>query len=105
MAEKIPIVVGQTRRYDIDLDPDSEICSTIGSAETIFNLPEAFIDPGDYVLVLDPVYELVAWFSWRNGGDVRRIPIEVVAAEGLPAAAREGLDAQRAGAGEEVEDG
>ncbi|MFC2076365.1 aminotransferase class I/II-fold pyridoxal phosphate-dependent enzyme [candidate division KSB1 bacterium] len=44
------------RRYDLDLDPATEICSTIGAAETIFNLPEAFIDPGDIVLVPNPGY-------------------------------------------------
>jgi len=40
--------------------------------------PEA---PGRYVLTLDLVYELVAWFSSRNGGEVFRAPVEVVPAE------------------------
>lgn len=39
---------------------------------------EAPPEPGRYVLVLDLVYEEIAWFSLRNGGDVRRISVEVV---------------------------
>ena len=39
---------------------------------------EAPAEPGSYVLVLDLVYELVAWFSWENGGNVYRLPVEVV---------------------------
>jgi hypothetical protein len=35
--------------------------------------------PGRYVLDLDPVFEFVAWFSERNGGDVHRAEVEVVA--------------------------
>ena len=33
--------------------------------------------PGTYVLELDLVYELVAWFSWKNDGDVERVTVEV----------------------------
>jgi hypothetical protein len=36
--------------------------------------------PGSYVLELDLVYELVSWFSWKNGDDVLRLPVEVTAA-------------------------
>jgi hypothetical protein len=38
--------------------------------------------PGRYVLELDPVFEFVAWFSERNGGNVHRAEVEVVAADG-----------------------
>ena len=33
--------------------------------------------PGSYLLELDPVLEHIAWFSQRNGGNTRRLPIEV----------------------------
>jgi hypothetical protein len=35
-------------------------------------------EPGTYVLTLDLVYELVAWFSDRNGDDVYRATVEVM---------------------------
>lgn len=44
------------RRFGVDLDPDREICSSIGSKEAIFNFPEAVVDPGDVVILPDPGY-------------------------------------------------
>ncbi|MCP4658796.1 MAG: hypothetical protein GY856_25575 [bacterium] len=38
--------------------------------------------PGRYTLVLDLVFEEVAWFSQHNGGNVLRLPVEVVPADG-----------------------
>ena len=49
-------------------------------------------EPGRHILELDLVYELVAWFSWKNGGEVLRVPIEVLPAEALPEAAPEGSE-------------
>lgn len=44
------------KRYSIDLDKSTEIASNIGSKEAVFNLPLAFLDPGDIVLVPNPGY-------------------------------------------------
>ncbi len=44
------------RRFGIDLDPQTEISTTIGSKEAVFNLHEGVIDPGDYVLCPSPGY-------------------------------------------------
>lgn len=49
-------------RFGIELDPETEIMSTIGSKESIFNFPETFIDPGDYTLALNPGYP-----AWSRG--------------------------------------
>ncbi len=43
-------------RFGVSIDPDTEICSTIGSKEGVFNFHEGFIDPGDYVIVPTPGY-------------------------------------------------
>ena len=37
--------------------------------------------PGRYILELDPVFETVAWFSDRNGGQTLRLPVEILPAE------------------------
>lgn len=50
------------KRFGIELDPDTEIMSTIGSKEAIFNFPEAFINPGEYVLTPNPGYP-----PWSRG--------------------------------------
>jgi LL-diaminopimelate aminotransferase len=50
------------KRFGIALDPDTEIMSTIGAKEAIFNFPETFINPGDYTLALNPGYP-----AWSRG--------------------------------------
>lgn len=44
------------RRFNVDLDPDTEVMPGIGAKETIFNLNLAFLDPGDVALASDPGY-------------------------------------------------
>lgn len=44
------------RRFNVDLDPDTEIASTIGSKEAVFHFAEAFVNPGDIVIVPTPGY-------------------------------------------------
>jgi len=44
------------RRFGVRLDPDREICATIGSKEAIFNVHEGLLDPGDEILVPSPGY-------------------------------------------------
>jgi len=45
--------------------------------------------PGQYVLELDLVYELVAWFSWHNGENVFTAQVEVLPKPAAPSAAEE----------------
>jgi len=44
------------RRFNVDLNPSTEISSNIGSKEAIFNFPEAILNPGDYVIIPSPGY-------------------------------------------------
>ena len=45
------------RRYGItDIDPETEVISSIGSKEAIHNTFLAFVNPGDYTLIPDPGY-------------------------------------------------
>jgi len=44
------------RRFRVSLDPDKEITTSIGSKEAVFNFPEAFVNPGDYVISPNPGY-------------------------------------------------
>lgn len=45
-----------SRRFGISLDPATEISSTIGSKEAVFNFAEGFVNPGDYVIIPTPGY-------------------------------------------------
>ena len=63
------------RRHGVELDPDAEVVSLIGSKEGIGHLPLCVVDPGEAVLVTDPgypVYEVGAMFA---GADVVRLPL------------------------------
>ncbi len=43
-------------RFDVDLDPETEVLPLIGSKEGIAHMPLAFINHGDEVLIPDPCY-------------------------------------------------
>ena len=57
------------RRFDVKLDPDSEIVPALGAKEAIFNLNLAFLDPGDYALAADPGYPVYTGGPWLAGGE------------------------------------
>ncbi len=63
------------RRYDVDLDPDSETCVTIGSKEGLSHLVLATIVPGDVVLTPTPAYPIHPYSVIIAGGEVRTVPI------------------------------
>jgi LL-diaminopimelate aminotransferase len=57
------------RRFEVDLDPDSEVIPAIGAKEAIFNLNLAFLDPGDYALAADPGYPVYTGGPWLAGAE------------------------------------
>jgi alanine-synthesizing transaminase len=63
------------RRYDIDLDPESEAVVTIGVKEGIGHLALATLGPGDVVLVPSPTYPIHAYSIVIAGGDLRSVPL------------------------------
>ncbi|MBI3752484.1 MAG: aminotransferase class I/II-fold pyridoxal phosphate-dependent enzyme, partial [Deltaproteobacteria bacterium] len=63
------------RRYEVDIDPDSEAIATIGSKEGLSHLALAIIGPGDVVFVPNPTYSIHTYCVVIAGGDVRSIPL------------------------------
>ena len=63
------------RRYDVDLDPESEAVVTIGSKEGLSHLALATIEPGDVVLTTTPAYPIHPYAVIIAGGEVRSIPL------------------------------
>jgi LL-diaminopimelate aminotransferase len=57
------------RRFDVRLDPESEIVPALGAKEAIFHLNLAFLDPGDYALAADPGYPVYTGGPWLAGGE------------------------------------
>jgi alanine-synthesizing transaminase len=63
------------RRYDVDLDPETEAVVTIGSKEGLSHLALATVEPGDVVLTTTPAYPIHPYSVIIAGGEVRSIPI------------------------------
>lgn len=63
------------RRFDVELDPATEIMPAIGAKECIFNLNLAFLDPGDAALSADPGYPVYTGGPLLAGGDPVLMPL------------------------------
>lgn len=64
------------KRFNVDLDPVSEVCSLIGSKEGIAHIFLAFVDEGDYTLVPDPAYPVYNVGTLLAGGTPYFIPLK-----------------------------
>jgi len=62
-------------RFNVDLDPDTEVIALIGSKEGIAHAPLAFIDPGDVGLFADPGYPVYPTSISFAGGEPYAVPI------------------------------
>src|SRR3546814_6148844 len=61
------------QRYDVDLDPESEVIATIGSKEGLAHLAFATLGAGDVVLVPNPAYPIHPYGVVLAGADVRHV--------------------------------
>ena len=72
---RVAIADWYKRRFDVDIDPDTEAIVTIGAKEGISHLVAVTIRPGDVVFSPDPTYPIHPFSAIIAGGDVRRIPL------------------------------
>ena len=63
------------RRFDVGLNPDTEVVATLGSKEGFANLAHAMTAPGDVILVPNPTYPIHAFGFILAGAALRHIPI------------------------------
>jgi len=63
------------QRYNVDLDPATQVIATIGSKEGLANLAMATMGPGDSVLVPNPAYPIHPYGFIIAGADVRHVPM------------------------------
>jgi alanine-synthesizing transaminase len=64
------------RRYQVELDPDTEAIVTIGAKEGLSHLALAIVEAGDLALVPCPTYPIHAYSVIIAGGDVRHVRLE-----------------------------
>ena len=64
-----------SRRFGVELDPDTEIMPALGAKEAVFNLNLAFLDPGDAALASDPGYPVYTGGPLLAGGEAVLMPL------------------------------
>ncbi|PYE49749.1 aminotransferase class I/II-fold pyridoxal phosphate-dependent enzyme [Paenibacillus barcinonensis] len=61
-------------RYHVELDPQTEICSLLGSQEGLAHISLSIVDEGDLVLVPDPCYPVFADGPLLAGAELYYLP-------------------------------
>ena len=62
------------RRFQVHLDPETEVVATLGSKEGLANLASAITSPGDTILVPNPSYPIHQFGFIIAGAGVRSVP-------------------------------
>ena len=63
------------RRFGVEIDPANEIIPAIGAKECIYNLCNAFLDPGDIALASDPGYPVYTGGPLLHGATAELMPL------------------------------
>lgn len=63
------------RRFNVDIDPETECIVTIGSKEGLANLAQAITSPGDIILVPNPSYPIHPFGFILAGASIRHLPV------------------------------
>jgi len=64
------------RRFDVKLNPETQVVATLGSKEGFANVAQAITAPGDVVLCPNPSYPIHAFGFLMAGGVIRSVPSE-----------------------------
>jgi alanine-synthesizing transaminase len=63
------------RKFDVELDAETETIVTIGSKEGLAHLALATVGPGDAILVPNPAYPIHPYGFVISGADIRHVPL------------------------------
>jgi LL-diaminopimelate aminotransferase len=64
-----------TKRFGVEIDPTNEVIPAIGAKECIYNLCNAFLDPGDVALASDPGYPVYTGGPLLCGATAELLPL------------------------------
>jgi alanine-synthesizing transaminase len=64
-----------SRRFGVEVDPESEVVVTLGSKEGLANLAQAITAPGDVVLAPNPSYPIHTFGFIIAGATIRSVPV------------------------------
>ena len=63
------------QRFNVTLDPKTEVLTLLGSKEGLFNLSQVLLNPGDVVLVPDPGYPVYSASGIIAGAEIHYLPL------------------------------
>ncbi len=63
------------KRFGVELDPNKEVVSLIGSKEGVGHVALCLIDPGDVALIPDPAYPVYSMGTLFAGGETYPVPL------------------------------
>jgi alanine-synthesizing transaminase len=69
------------RRFGVELDPDTEVVTTIGAKEGLSHLMLVLLGPGDSALVPSPSYPIHIYAPLFAGAEVRQVRLEAPGAD------------------------
>ena len=65
------------RRFGVDIDPDTQVCITIGSKEAVFHISQAFVNRGEKIIAPSPGYPVYSGASpIFNDAQCVRVPLK-----------------------------
>ena len=73
---RVEIAAWFSRRFNVQLDPATEVYPLIGSKEGLAHFPLAVINPGDKVLLTDPAYPAYQAAVAFAGGKIQYLPLK-----------------------------
>jgi alanine-synthesizing transaminase len=69
------VAVKYKKKYNVELDPETEVIATIGSKEGFSHLCLALLGPGDTAVVPDPAFPIHIYAVAMAGANVIRVPL------------------------------
>ncbi len=72
---RLAMVNWYKRKYDVDLDVDTEVVATMGSKEGYVHLVQAISNPGDVAIVPDPTYPIHSQAFILAGANVEKMEL------------------------------
>jgi len=63
------------RRFDVKLNQETQIVTTLGSKEGFANVAQAITAPGDVIIVPNPTYPIHVFGFLMAGGAIRSVPV------------------------------
>jgi len=63
------------RRFGVEVDPETEVTTLLGSADGLYHINTCLLDPGDIALIPDPCYPAYVAGALIAGGRVHPVPL------------------------------